>query len=405
MIDREAAGEDLPNLWHLHGFLTVLEIGGVSPASRRLGLSQPALTQGLKNLERFYGAQLLVRVGGRIETTPAGAALAMRARRALDLVAAGARDAGAGSPHGATTLIRAMSARRLAILAAIARHGSFVLAARSIGASPPTLHRAAHDLEHAIGVDFFEATSYGVRPSRQAETLARYSLLAFSELRQAISEILALRGESIGRTVIGAMPLARSRIVPIAVERFSRDNPGHRITVLEGPYEDLLAGLRRGEVDFLVGALRDDLALTDVVQEPLFSDPLSIVMRAGHPTLKTKRLTVADLRRYGWVAPRMGSPLRRHFDDLFEGRLPPTSVIECNSLSVSRVILANSDRLMLLSDAQIEFERSAGLLKSRPHPRGLIQRRIGITLRRAWMPTDVQAALIQSIRAASRRPA
>lgn len=398
---RQNAGE-FPNIWHLHVFRAALAAGSLSAGGEQLGLTQPAVSQALGGLERFYGTSLAAREGGRLRATPEGAALGLRSGRAFEFLIEGLKECAGLSARQSIQLVRAMSASRLAALAGLVRFGGFAQAARAMGVSSPTLHRAARDLETAIGAEFFEATSFGVRPSRQAETLARYASLAFAELRQAKAEIDAVRGCGSGGTSIGAMPLARSHLVPVAVETFSRDRPAHRVTILEGAYEDLLKGLRRGDIDILVGALREGLGVGDVVQEELFIDALAIVMRAGHPAAGAKKLTRAMLRKFPWVVPRAGSPLRRHFEALFEPESPPPELIECNSLGASRVILMNSERMMLLSDAQIKYEKAAGMLVSRPVPGNPRARSIGLTIRKSWRPTLAQAELISTIRRKAR---
>lgn len=85
-----------------------------------------------------------------------------------------------------------------------------------------------------------------------------------------------------GQTVIGAMPLGRSFIVPEPVLRFAALRPSHQISILDGPYESLLDALRHGRADVLVGALRESVP-GGVVQELLFEDPLAIIVRKGHP--------------------------------------------------------------------------------------------------------------------------
>jgi DNA-binding transcriptional LysR family regulator len=359
------------------------------------------VSQAVKGLENYYGTELVAHATRPIVASEAGAALDARANAALQLVADGLREVAGGS--ALMPIVRAASAHRLAALAAIVRSGSFAEAARALGMAAPTLHRAARELERVIGSDLFETTSYGVKPTKQAEILANNVGLAFSELQQAAAEIRSLRGDGVGRTVIGAMPLARSHIVPVAVEKFSRGHAAHRVVILEGAYEDLAAGLRRGAIDILIGAARENIDARDVIQEPLFDDRLSIVMRSGHPALARKRLTPQMLTAYPWVAPRAGSPLRRHFEELFEavGAPVPENIIECNSLGASRVILMNSDRMMLLSDAQIRYEKAAAMLASRPHPAGPRARAIALSSRRSWRPTNAQQNLLAEIRVAA----
>lgn len=72
----------LPTHRQLRTFLATVETGGVSTAARALGLTQPAASQQLRELERALGVRLLERVGGRAVPTAAGQALCAPAARA-----------------------------------------------------------------------------------------------------------------------------------------------------------------------------------------------------------------------------------------------------------------------------------------------------------------------------------
>jgi LysR family transcriptional regulator of gallate degradation len=293
-----------------------------------------------------------------------------------------------------------ITSAQLRALLAVVEHGSFSLAARATNVSQPTIHRAARELEATVGVALFERTSFGVQPTREAQTFARRVQLAFNEIAQAQAEVNALLGSESGSTVIGAMPLARSRLVPSTILDFAKEHPEHGVSILEGSYDYLIAGLQKGEVDFLVGALRQPLLHEHVVQEHLFDDPLAIIMRADHPLAGRKRVPIAALAKYPWVAPRPSSPLRKHFNELFSaaGLPAPTRTIDCNSLAAARALLLESDRLMLLSANQIHYDIEAGLLRALPHPGGSVTRSIGLTVRKDWRPTSTQARLLELLR-------
>jgi len=72
--------------------------------------------------------------------------------------------------------------------------------------------------------------------------------------------------------------------------------------------------------------------------------------------------------------------------------------IECNSLVAARSLLIASDRVMLLSEHQIHHELETGQLVALPHPFGPVTRSIGLTVRRDWRPTEVQAQLVEGLR-------
>ena len=399
----------IPNLRHLSVFCAVARLGSVSAAARAAHLSQPAVTQAVSSLEEDFGSTLFVRTARGMELTEGGRVCATRVASALErLEAAVAAAAPQPQMRGGPRLIHGITAAQLQALVAAIDAGGFGPAARLVGMTRATIQRAARGLERRVGVPLFEATSHGLRPTRDALRLGLQVQLAIAELDQARAEVAAAVGTETGQTVIGAMPLGRSFIVPEAVLRFAARRPQHRVSILDGPYETLLEALRRGRADVLVGALREQIP-PDVLQELLFDDPLAIIVRRGHPLEKMsgggRRAPPAEaLVGFAWIAPRAGSPLRLHFERLFRATAgqPPAAPIECNSLVAARALLLRSNRAMLLSAQQAHHELAAGELVALPHPAGRVVREIGLTLRQDWRPTPAQAELLDTLRAVAR---
>ncbi|HEY0941206.1 MAG TPA: LysR family transcriptional regulator [Steroidobacter sp.] len=392
----------LPNLRHLQAFHEVVATGSISAAALRMHLTQSAVTQAIAAIERHFGVSLFTRHPTGMQPTAAGRICDERVQRALTQLRDGLQEL-AGSELGAAEreqLFRRITGAQLSSLVKLVEFRNFTHAARASGVSQPTMHRAARTLEQTLGATLFEKTSYGVVPTREAEKLSRRAHLAFVEITQARADIDALRGRESGRTVIGAMALARSFILPSALIAFTREHPEHAVSIMEGTYENLLAGLQSGQVDFLIGALRESRPSAGIVQEHLFNDPLSIVVRAGHPLAHKRKLTARDLDAYPWIAPRASSPLHAHFDALFNdlGLEPPQRFIECNSPGAARAFLMEGDHMMLSSTNQVHYELQAGMLVCLPHPAGKVLRSIGLTVRDDWRPTQAQARLLAILR-------
>lgn len=64
----------------LHHFIATVDAGSVRAAARRVGITQPAMTKSLQQLERDLGVRLLVRGARGVSLTPAGRAFLARAR-------------------------------------------------------------------------------------------------------------------------------------------------------------------------------------------------------------------------------------------------------------------------------------------------------------------------------------
>src|SRR3954451_18689440 len=200
----------IPSLRHLHLCQEAARLGTVSEVARRLHLTQPAVTQAIANVERYFGSTLFARDSTGMKPTAAGALCTSRIERATMQIREGLTELlrrSGRSISNVDQLTFRLTQVQLNALTAFIAHGSFTQAARASEIAQPTLHRAARSLERTLGVALFERTSFGVRATRDAEAFARCVRLATVEVTQARIEIDNLRGNVGGITVIGAMPL------------------------------------------------------------------------------------------------------------------------------------------------------------------------------------------------------
>lgn len=393
------------NLRHLFALTIIAETGSVSAAAQRVHLSQSALTQALRKIEKSAGAALFDRVGFGVTQTDAGRLLISRSGRASTLLARAEREIRQreGISRKLDESHRHITVSQLRALIAIVETGGYSLAARKLGLAQPTVYRAAKDLEARIGVEFFGRSAKGVEAREPARILARYAELAFSEIRQGFEEISELHGNMMSRVSVGCLPLARAELLPRAVTRLLKIYPDARVSILDGPYGEQLHALRYGQIDWIIGALRSPSPTTDILQQHLFEEPLSIVVRTGHPLLGKPLPDSATLANLEWIAPREHTPTRDLFTSFFAraGVATPQRIIECSSLVATRGLLQNSDRVALMSPMQIRGDIATRQLAILGQPLPGTSRSIGITVRTDWNPTIVQAEFTRIVRASA----
>jgi DNA-binding transcriptional LysR family regulator len=80
------------NLSQVQAFLDVVELGSFSAAADRIGLSQPAISLQVRELERHLRVKLVERAGKRVQPTPAGSSFVEYAQRFRDLNLAAAEE-------------------------------------------------------------------------------------------------------------------------------------------------------------------------------------------------------------------------------------------------------------------------------------------------------------------------
>ncbi|MEL0250505.1 MAG: LysR family transcriptional regulator [Novosphingobium sp.] len=369
------------NVRHIAAFAATVRHGSATRAARAVNLTQPALTQAIARLETDIGCALFERGPAGMTPTEPALLLAPRAEAAIAHV---------GSPRVTGTQLRAFLA--------LARAGSYAVAAEATGLSSASLHRAVADLSVALGQRLVDRRGRSVMLTPAGERRARGFGLAMAELRSGLAEVAAWQGKAAGRVVVGAMPLSRARWLPETILRFAAAHPGVDVAVVEGSHAELSGPLRDGEVDLMLGALRDAASLDDLAQESVFEDRPALVMRAGHPLLE-HAVDGASLAAFPWILPASDTPLRHYWEGMMRaaGAEPPRVGIECGSVLTVRQLLLGSDALTLLSPAQLAVELGAGVLATLPPPVP-VARTIGITTREGWRPTAPQAAFVALLR-------
>lgn len=385
------------NLRHVRALGGVVALRSLNRAAEAAGLSQPALTQGLGKLEKQLGVLLFDRHSDGVTPTAAGMALAERAERAFVQLASTARRSARGGVRGFSRPERLMTATQLEAFLHFADAQGFAGAAAASGLSQPAIHRAVRELEQICAVQLAERRGRGMVLTTAGQAMARGVRLAAGEIAAGIEEACGNREEG-GRIAIGAMPLSRALVVPRALAHFLREVPGTVIDVVEGSWRELVDPLLDGVIDIMIGALRDDPP-PDVEQVPLFTDRLAIYGRKGHP-LSDRAATLADLRAQSWVVGPAGTPLRTHWEALFERQSPPVPV-ECGSVMVIRGLVMQSDLLTLLSPDQIAMEIETHMLVRISVDLPSRIRTIGISTRSGWRPTRAQQRLVELLHQAS----
>jgi DNA-binding transcriptional LysR family regulator len=396
MSDDEGGRPDLSaSIRHLKVFESVAQLHGVRRASEECHLSQPAVTQAIAKLEKQMGVTLFDRRASGSYLNEYGVIFHRRIQRMFAQIERAMLELGVPNSHAPVARIASCITRsQVRSLIAIVENGSFTHAARALGVSQTSLQRAARDLERTLRTPLYIQTAAGIVASPSAAEFARHVKLALREVEWGIDEIEAARGNFGGEIVIGAMLLAGNVLLASVLTEFISAYPNANVRVMNGNAEDMLRYLRAGDVDFVIGLLREPTP-EGFVERALVKTPYVVVGRAGHPLLEQGKATLDDLAKYDWVVGTPGASRRGCFDHLFEGHRRPQARIAAGSLPTVRLLLQQSDRLTLLTSYELMYEDEGlvaipfGPILPAPH--------IGITMRENWLPTQLQSSFLTLI--------
>lgn len=390
--------EPVPSLRRLRAFEAVAQTSSLSAAAQSLRLTQPALTHSIGQLETELGLRLFDRKPDGSFLTGAGQIFQRRCQRFFDQMKEAIHQATALPQDQAQSLAQRLGSAQVRSLLAIWRTGSFRAAAQALGIADPSLQRPARDLEKVLGISLFRRAAAGWTVTETGGELARRLLLAINEIRSGAQEAGSL-SDNRPHLRIGVLALSPRILLTQASAFLLARYPRYRIEIVEGPYARLAHDLNDGSLDILLGALRSPPPFADLYEEIFFEDPYQLACRKDHPIAQRRSITSDDLRQYEWIFPTLGLPRRDVLDRLISlWNLPAQVQFETNCLTTITALLADSDRLSILSRGHIAMNPAlAGIDLALPHP----PRHVGLTLRRNWLPTDVQAEFLAELRQAA----
>lgn len=390
------------NIMQIRAFCRVAAHGTVSRAADNLFRTQSAITRSIRDLEHSLSLQLFERHASGMLLTEFGKCILPRARLAIDelyaipQIIASVR----GKELAGRTLAEPLwlyNTRRLEIFMVLFQVHHTQTVADMFHISQPAVSTALKMLEKGAGLALFQRTPKGMMPTRAGQEIASNISRALNELRHIPADIAARQGILRGSVHIGALPLGRTRLLPEAILSLLARYPGVNVITNESAFTTLISELRAGNVDFIFGALRNDVA--DITNEALFTEEMVILTRRDHP-LSHGTVGVEQLAAAQWILPRAATPARKLLDNVFVhlGIAEPQPRVETGDLAIARNLLLNSDMLTAISSHQLEYELAAGVLVKLPVELPDTHRAIGLTWRQGALHSPAAQALLQTIR-------
>ncbi len=150
------------------------------------------------------------------------------------------------------------------------------------------------------------------------------------------SDLAALRGLLEGTVALGTMLPPGPIDLPGLLASFHAEHPGVTVRVREGSAPEILAGLRRDELDVAFTGVEPEALEDGLEGERLLGEELLLITPPGRPALALEELTDVP-----FVGYRRGSALRDAIDSAIRAALAtPEIVFETDELVSVRELVA-----------------------------------------------------------------
>lgn len=203
------------------------------------------------------------------------------------------------SPSTLALQLRRLKPVQLRLLAALAETGGLGLAAARIGVAQPAASRLLAETEDLLGLSLHERQGRGLHLTEVGLSLARRAARIELELADAAREMTEAATGRAGVVRVGSVTgPALSLVMPVLIA-LQNDLPDFRSEVTVSTSVTLCELLREGRLDFALA--RPDPGEAQLHARVLAVEPLSLVVRRGHPLLVRPILSLDDLLTFDWV--------------------------------------------------------------------------------------------------------
>lgn len=258
-----------------------------------------------------------------------------------------------------------MRVRHLELLDTLGETLNIHKAAPRLNLSQPATSKLLQELEELYRTPLFERLPRGLRPTSAGEAAIRRARQVLHEIGDSLVETHLVASGASGRIRVGVVPAALATLYERILREAHKQMPQLVINVTEGSLEGLLASLQRKELDLVLARLSPETQQQPFSTETLYSESLSLVVRAMHPLSKKRRLKIGELTNQSWILPPESAPVRQEIDRIFmqTGLARPSAWIESTSLLLTETVIANSDCVAAMPHSVAKLYQSRGQLK------------------------------------------
>lgn len=195
-----------------------------------------------------------------------------------------------------------MEMRHLRYFVAVAQEENVSRAALKLHISQPALSRQMRDLEEELGFPLLEHRARSIRLTAAGHTFLSEARAVLQRAEEAVSAARAVATGGRGELHVGYAPSLTARFLPRALREFQAELPNTRVVWHDLSTEEMLAGLREGELQIAFLVRPTTPMLRGLRFEELTRDPLCLAVAPSHPLGKRAAVTLMEAVREPLVA-------------------------------------------------------------------------------------------------------
>ncbi|PVB62207.1 pca operon transcription factor PcaQ [Labrenzia sp. 011] len=276
---------------------------------------------------------------------------------------------------------RRIKFRHVQCFVEIARERSLKLAADKLSLTQPAISKTLKELEEIIGATLMTRNRAGIALTNQGKVFLHFAQISLASLQQGLDGVEKEGEHARPKLKVGALPSVAAGFMPPVVREFSAMAPNVMLQIMDGPHGYLIERLKLGELDVVIGRLGHPAAMEGVSFTQLYSEPVDLVVRAGHPLLETA--DIKEIVHWPVIYPPEGAAIRPLVERLMiaggVGDIP--NKIETVSGAFGRVYTRRTDAVWIISSGVVQNETADGRLVRLPVDTSITKGPVGLMTR------------------------
>jgi len=190
--------------------------------------------------------------------------------------------------------------RQMRALVALAKTGSFTLAAEYMHVTQAALSGLIKELEQTLGVRVVDRSTRKISLTEFGRALTPLFSKMIDDLDGALLDIANHTKLKKGMVRIAAPQLMSCTLLPEAIAAYRTLHPDIQVKLVDCAVETVTARVYSGEVDFGIGPEREPPSQIEAAM--LFDMPFVLVFPKAHPLEAHDRVSWSDLQDYPFIS-------------------------------------------------------------------------------------------------------
>ncbi|MSU47979.1 MAG: LysR family transcriptional regulator [Opitutus sp.] len=272
-----------------------------------------------------------------------------------------------------------LDSRQLLAFAALARRGSFTLAAKDLFLTQSAVSHAIKALEDDVGCRLLDRVGRRVLLTQAGEQFHRHTEKILREMETARVGLDDLSKWGHGRLRVGASTTACQHILPTVLREFRQSYPKCVIRIEPGDHGQQLDLLRGGQIDLALVLQAPSQSMAEFVFVPLFQDELRFIVAPQHPWAATGHVPREAIEAETLVLYNKSSQTFRMVSEYFrDEKITLSNYIELGSMEAIKALVKIGIGAGVLAPWIARTELENGSLVSLPLGARKLQREWGV---------------------------